>query len=338
MLPQLFTLNLVYWYIPALLAPSIMALAQRWPPGQVRWPVLVAVHAAGAIAYSIVHTAAMLATRAIWFAVDGRVLAPASWWTMGQREYLTQLDWQLMTYLFFVGLGHALTYRRESEARAIDSAHLETRLVEARLQALQRQLHPHFLFNTLNAISQLMRSDVDAADRMIDRLGDLLRMTLKTSGIQEVTVKEELEALQKYLEIEQTRFGPRLRVATNIEASALDALVPNLVLQPLVENAIRHGIAPHARAGSISVEAERKGAHLVLRVHDSGDGPPPERLTALNHGVGLANTRARLEHLYPGKHELVFCRQNDGFSVRITLPFRTREQAEPAVAVREGAA
>src|SRR5438046_8614365 len=115
-----------------------------------------------------------------------------------------------MTYLFLVGLAHAFAYRRESEGRALDAAHLETRLVEAQLQSLQRQLHPHFLFNTLNTISGLIRTDPDAADVMIDRLGDLLRMTLHKSGIQEVPLKEELDVLQKYVEIEPTRFGNRL--------------------------------------------------------------------------------------------------------------------------------
>jgi two-component system LytT family sensor kinase len=322
-LPQLLALNLAYWYVPALLGPAIIALAQRYQLGRVPWSTQIAIHCGGAIVYSIVHTTAMAGVRAVSSMITGRTMVLATWWTMTRREYLMQLDWQLMTYLCFVGLGHALVYRRESEARAVDAAQLETRLVEARLQALQRQLHPHFLFNTLNTISQLMRTDVNAADRMIDRLGDLLRMTLKTSGIQEVAVKDELEALQKYLEIEQTRFGSRLSVTTHVEVSVLDALVPNLLLQPLVENAIRHGIAPHVRPGSITIEAEQRSGRLHLRVRDSGDGPPPDRLTALNHGVGLANTRARLDHLYPRAHEFVFSKQDAGFCVRVSIPFRT---------------
>jgi two-component system, LytTR family, sensor kinase len=140
-----------------------------------------------------------------------------------------------MTYLFLLGLAHALAYRRESEARALDSAHLETRLIEAQLQALQRQLHPHFLFNTLNTISGLMRTDVNGADRMMDRLGDLLRITLHSSGVQEVPLHEELEMLQTYLDIEQTRFGKRLSVTIQIDPETLSAQVPNLLLQPLVE-------------------------------------------------------------------------------------------------------
>src|SRR4029077_9577491 len=134
----------------------IMAVVLRYQLGRVRWSTQALVHVTGALVYSVGHTAAMLATRAILFA-DGRPGTAASLWTWARRDYLRQLDWLLMTYLFLVGLAHALAYRRESEARALSAAHLETRLMEAQLQALQRQLHPHFLFNTLNTISGLMR-------------------------------------------------------------------------------------------------------------------------------------------------------------------------------------
>ena len=208
----------------------------------------------------------------------------------------------------------------------LDSARLEMRLVEAQLQALQRQLHPHFLFNTLNAIAGLMRTDVDAADRMMDRLGDLLRMTLHTSNVQEVPLKEELEMLQKYLDIEQVRLGDRLIVSMVIDPEVLDAQVPNFLLQPLVENAVRHGIAPHARPGSRG-SAVRDGARLAIRIGDSGDGVAPHRLTLLNQGVGLANTRARLEHLYRGDHSLIFSNVNGGFRVSLSIPFSVTGRA-----------
>jgi two-component system LytT family sensor kinase len=243
-------------------------------------------------------------------------------------QYLTQLDWLFVTYLFLIGLAYALEYRGESEARALGASRLETRLVEAQLQSLQRQLHPHFLFNTLNTISGLIHSDVDAADVMIDRLGDLLRMTLHKSGIQEVTLKEELEVLQKYVEIEQTRFGSRLQVSMQIEPQTFDAYVPNLLLQPLVENAIRHGIAPNARPGWIAVHALRDGDRLVVEIRDSGDGLPPERLMALNRGVGLDNTRARLEHLYRTAYEFTFANHERGFSVTVRIPFQIEAPSE----------
>ena len=314
---HIFLLNIVYWYVPALLAPVILELGTRYQIGQSRWYVFTPVHVAGALAYSLLHTVAMFGTRMALMA-DA---PPRGWWFVARIEYLRQLDWLFMTYLFLVGLAHAIVYRRESERRALTSAQLEMRLVEAQLQALQRQLHPHFLFNTLNAIAGLMRTDVDAADRMMDRLGDLLRMTLNTSNIQEVALKEELELLQKYLDIEQTRFGPRLAVQMTIDPETLDALVPNFMLQPLVENAVRHGIAPHSRPGRITISAGRDGERLTIHIVDSGNGVAPHRLTLLNQGVGLANTRARLEHLYRDSHALVFSNVEGGFRVTVSIPF-----------------
>jgi signal transduction histidine kinase len=319
-------LNLVYWYVPALLAPLIVRVATRYQFGRARGWVPLLVHLGGAFAYSVIHSAAMLGTRVLLMHQDPPT---RGWWFAARVEYLTQLDWILMTYLFLVGLAHALEYRRESERRALNSAHLETRLVEAQLQSLQRQLHPHFLFNTLNAVSGLMRIDVEAADRMMDRLGDLLRLTLRASHLQEVPLKEELEMLQKYLDIEQVRFGSRLTVTMRIAPETLSAMVPNFLLQPLVENAVRHGVAPFARPGRIVIDAARDEGRLVMRIRDSGDGVPPHRLTLLNQGVGLSNTRARLEHLYRTDHACVFSNEG-GFCVTITIPFvADRSLADP---------
>ena len=324
---RLLALNLVYWYIPALLAPIIMAFALRHPFDRIRWPRQLALHLTAALAYSVVHTTIMTTVRSLL--LIGQPL-PADY--PGFRNYtllayLTQLDWLLMTYLFLIGLAWALAYRHESEARALNTSQLETRLVEAQLQALQRQLHPHFLFNTLNTVSGLIRTDPDGADRMIDRLGDLLRMTLHKSGIQEVSLKEELDVLEKYVEIERTRFGNRLTIDMQVQPETLDAQVPSLVLQPLVENAIRHGIAPNARPGWIAVHAERDNHELVLQVLDNGDGLPPDRLMALNRGVGLDNTRARLAHLYRDRFEFAFSNLERGFCVTIRIPFDVQAPA-----------
>lgn len=326
-------LNLAYWYVPALLAPVIMSVAMRYQLDRTSWWRQFAVHGTGAIIYSVVHTGTMFAMRALLHAVLAVPQPPRSrpFWTRAGFEYLQQFDWQLMTYLFLVGLAHALAYRGDSERRALESSQLETRLVEAKLQSLQRQLHPHFLFNTLNTIAGLIRTNVNAADAMIDQLGDLLRMALHTSGQQEIPLKQELEALRKYLDIEQTRLGSRLQVRMHIDADTLDAVVPNLLLQPLVENAVRHGIAPHSRPGTIVIEARRQDARLVLNVVDSGYGVPPDRLLALNGGVGLSNTRARLEHLYPDAHEFTFANGTTGFHVTVVVPFRpSLAEAEPA--------
>ena len=324
---RLLLLNLVYWYIPAVLAPLIMAFGLRHPFDRNRWARPLALHLFAALSYSVVHTTIMMAFRVL--VLIGQELPPnfPGWRNYTILSYLTQLDWLLMTYLFLIGVAYALAYRRESEARALNASQLETRLVEAQLQALQRQLHPHFLFNTLNTVSGLLRTDPDAADRMIDRLGDLLRMTLHKSGIQEVSLKEELDVLEKYVEIERTRFGNRLTIDMQVQPDTLDATVPSLVLQPLVENAIRHGIAPNARPGWIAVHASRDNDELVLQVQDNGDGLPPERLMALNRGVGLENTRARLSHLYPERFEFTFSNLERGFCVTIRIPFEVQEPA-----------
>lgn len=322
---QLPVLNLAYWYVPALLAPLIMGLALQYKLGRASWWQQLAVHGTGAIAYSVVHTSAMFALRALLADVVGEPpIAPArSFWVRAGSEYFKQFDWQLMTYLFLVGLAHALAYSRESQRRALEASQLETRLVEAQLQSLQRQLHPHFLFNTLNTISGLIRTNVNAADAMLDQLGDLLRMALQTSTQQEVPLEQELEVLRKYLDIEQTRLGSRLSVRLHIDPDTLDANVPNLLLQPLVENAVRHGIAPYSRPGSIAIEAARQGDRVMLHVWDSGYGVAPDRLAALNNGVGLANTRARLEHLYPGAFVFTFANVADGFRVTVGVPYRS---------------
>jgi two-component system, LytTR family, sensor kinase len=328
---RLLALNLVYWYIPALLAPILMAFALRHPFDRAHWPRQLAIHVGGALSYSLVHTAIMTALRVMLMMGEKRPPSFPGWRNYILLSYLTQLDWLLMTYLFLIGLAYAMAYRRESETRALNASQLETRLVEAQLQSLQRQLHPHFLFNTLNTISGLIRTDPDGADVMIDRLGDLLRMTLHKSGIQEVSLKEELDVLQKYVEIERTRFGNRLNVEMHVQPETLDAQVPSLVLQPLVENAIRHGIAPNARPGWIAVHATREAGELVLQVLDSGDGLPPDRLMALNRGVGLDNTRARLAHLYRERYEFTFSNLERGFCVTIRIPFEVETPAGEAV-------
>ena len=324
---QLLILNAVYWFVPALLAPVVVAITRRYRLGHTPWSTVVAVHVMSATVYSLLHTSVLLITRAALFPAGGRLMSSVSWWSYIQRQYLTQLDWLLATYFFLVGLGHAVAYWREAQDRAVNAERLQRQLVEAQLEALQRQLQPHFLFNTLHTISGLMRSDIEGADLMIDRLSDLLRMTLRTIA-QEVTVKEELELLQKYLEIEQTRFRDRLTVGIDVKLEVLDAHVPHFLLQPLVENAVLHGIAPRARPGRIEIRAARAGRHLALEVRDSGDGVPPVTLAAFNDGVGLGNTRARLQHLYGADHIFVFANlPGGGFAVTVTIPFRAARPA-----------
>jgi LytS/YehU family sensor histidine kinase len=248
--------------------------------------------------------------------------APAVWWlSFAQRIFLQNLDWSLMVYSTVVGLSYALTYYREAQARAVKEAQLETRLVEARLRTLEAELHPHFLFNTLHAISSLVHTNPDAADRMISRLSDLLRITFDRSGSPGVSLQEELEFLQKYLEIEQTRFHDRLTVRFDIDPDTLDAEVPRLILQPLVENAIKHGVSPKPGDGLVEIRSQRHGDKLWVEVSDNGVGLSANGRAKLHSGVGLSNTRDRLDVLYGPAHSIEFSDGTTGLAVRLEIPF-----------------
>jgi LytS/YehU family sensor histidine kinase len=281
---------------------------------------------------SIVHAICMLGVRVMLWP---RVTIPV-WTSYLQRVYLMNLDWTLMVYSTIVGLSYALGYYREAQARAITAAQLETSLVEARLKTLEAELHPHFLFNTLHAISTLVHTNPDAADRMISRLSDLLRITFNRSGAARVSLQEEIEFLQKYLEIEQTRFQDRLQVTYDIDPDTLDAEVPRLILQPLVENAIKHGVSPRSGPGSIHIASSREADALWLEVHDDGVGLADDARARLNAGVGLSNTRARLECLYGEAQALELSDGREGLAVRLRIPFHRApsgsNEAAPRVA------
>ena len=226
-----------------------------------------------------------------------------------------------MTYWAVVAFINARDYHRESQERELTAAQLQTQLAEAQLEALQRQLHPHFLFNTLNTIATLMHRDVHAADEMLVQLSDLLRLTLDRIGTQQVPLNDEVDFLRKYLEIEQRRFGDRLQFIIDVDPHVLDAPVPNLILQPLVENALRHGIGPKVAGGNVDVTARQEGSNLVMTVRDNGVGLSPDKLNAFHSGVGLSNTRSRLENLYGDRHRFEFqTPTNGGLLVTIVIP------------------
>ena len=212
----------------------------------------------------------------------------------------------------------ATSFSRATEERE----QLEARLARAQLQSLRLQLHPHFLFNTLNTINALIGTDRHAAERVVSGLSELLRMSLSSASEQEISLAKELELLAHYIEIQQIRFQDRLTVSFRIDPDARYALVPNLMLQPLVENAIRHGIAPRAAPGHVVVTAARQGGRLELSVVDDGVGESPR--VEHRDGVGLGNTRARLLSLYGSDHRFeAGSASTGGFVVRIEIPFRT---------------
>jgi two-component system LytT family sensor kinase len=241
--------------------------------------------------------------------------------------------YDFMVYMVVLGAGLARNYivryrARLDEARRLqaEAAELHAQLAEARLNALRTQLNPHFLFNTLNAISTLVEEDPRGVRRMIARLSDLLRHTLEGDE-QEIPLARELEMLRRYLDIMEVRFQDKLEVSIETEASLDDALVPNLVLQPLVENAFRHGLALMQTAGRVAVRVVREDGDLVLTVRDNGRGPAKE----VHEGVGLTNTRARLTQLYGARQRLALtAAEGGGALVEVRFPYHTTPQRRSA--------
>ncbi len=238
-----------------------------------------------------------------------------------RRVILRRATFQLPVYWAIVGVAHAFLFYERAKARERRATELAARLAQARLQTLQMQLNPHFLFNTLNSIASLVHENPQAADEMITSLSDFLRLTLKLSDRQEVTLREELDFLDHYLAIEQVRFGDRLRVEKQVEPAVLDALVPVLVLQPLVENAIKHGIEEQSAPGVVRITATQTGDTLHLRVADNGRGISEDE--RFKEGLGLVNTRARLKELAGIAASLkLHTPPEGGFVAELQLPCR----------------
>jgi LytS/YehU family sensor histidine kinase len=237
------------------------------------------------------------------------------------------------TYVPILLVAHATSYYRRFQERQFRAAQLEWQLAKARLQTLKSQLQPHFLFNTLHSISALMLTDVAAADRMITFLSDLLRMSLENDGTQLTTLEREIDFLNIYVAIEMTRFEDRLRVILEISPECLDAQVPHLLLQPLVENAVRHGISKRSSDGEIRVIANRKGHNLDIWIRDNGPGLADASAQQSKNGVGLSVTRERLLTLY-GKKQSCEIRNRDevGAEVYMRIPFQlSAHTSEPEV-------
>jgi hypothetical protein len=239
----------------------------------------------------------------------------------------------VLVYWSLVGLCQAITNFRRSQERERRAAELETRLTSAKLQALRMQINPHFLFNTLNSIATLVYVNPRAADEMLGDLSELLRRSLDSMEEQEIPLAQELEFIGAYLSIEQKRFGERLRVEQSVPDELMKGLVPALMLQPLVENAIRHGIEPRRGPGLISIEAKQEDKHLHLIVRDDGRGLPGGDLNgSVRRGIGLANIQARLRGLYGQDHSFSFGRaEPQGCRVDIHLPFHLEPVHFPAI-------
>ena len=314
-------------YLWAVLTPFIFWVASRFTPDR-RWlrPMLLLLGIGIVLAMLVDHIVAFLHVdlmphphRPPPHPGSGPRMGPIELWFLND----------LLVYLAILAAGIAreyfLRYRARMEETTRLQAHaaqLQAQLAEARLDTLRTQLDPHFLFNTLNAVSALVERDPRGVRRMISRLSELLRHTLEGGREQEVPLRQEMQVIERYLEIMQIRFQGRLELDLRLDPAAADALVPSFILQPLVENAITHGIDQTTAAGRIEITATREGERVVLRVRDSG--PAPAGAPAVE-GVGLRNTRARLEQLY-GEAQSLTLRpaEGGGMVAEVTLPFHTR--------------
>jgi two-component system LytT family sensor kinase len=298
--------SLLEWWLWALLTPVVVWLARRYPLDR-RWPWRqVLIHAAAGTVLAVLKAAAERAMFA---------------WLTGVWTYwlISTLALQFFIYCALVAAAHSVVYYERSRERD----QLAARLADARLQLLSMQLQPHFLFNTLNTIAELVHGDADAADSMVTGLSDLLRRTLELGPAQEIPLDAELDLLGRYLDIQKARFGERLRVTMTVEEEARIASVPVLLLQPLVENAIRHGLNEHLSSGRIHITARRDGARLVITVTDDGLGAAANAGPARER-IGLGNTRARLDALYGSQHRLDLTNAPErGARVLLEIPFRT---------------
>ena len=308
------------------LAPVIFLLARRWPVERPHVQRNLLRHIGAAILVSLVHGL-------IYYAME-RVTGQM--WTGNLSTlnliyiYLTKnLTISVLVYAGVVSLAHGLEYYHRYRDREHRASQLTIQLGKAELEVLKMQLQPHFLFNTLHAISALVHTNPDAADRIITRLGDLLRMSLQSNGTQEVPLRQELEFVEKYADIQRTRFGDRLVLEIGADPDALDAMVPSLVLQPLVENSIRHAVERQEQTAHIAVIGRRRNDRLVLSVADDGPGFPDYVLTPVpGRGLGLANTRARLQALYGADGKLhVGKTESGGALVTLDLPWKLSPHA-----------
>ncbi len=317
--------NASYWGVWALMIPVAVAVAlairrRRWP-----WPLALFAHGAAGAACAGLHVSALAGIDLLLrYGLWRQALTWFQFITELSGSTRLTIEWELTMYAALAAFAYATALQAEVRRHAVSEARLEASLAEARLLSLQRQLQPHFLFNTLHAVSALIRRDPDTAEAMIERLGRLLRTTLRTGAAVEVSVAQDVAALNDYLAIEAVQMRERLTVSFAMDDDVMGAAVPALLLQPLVENSVRHGLQPRGRGGAIHVSARRASDDLCLEIVDDGMGLQPT--AGGGTGVGLANTRSRLEQLYGSRQSFSLAAvESGGVRVRITLPFRLLE-------------
>ncbi len=319
-------LELVYWYVWAAYTPLVIGLAKRFPLTGPRFVRHIAIHTitslmmaplASVTEYFLGHGL----LRSVFRITDPSVLRLLPPFAV---SVLSMSFTGMLTYWLVVGLYQSIHFYQAAMERQTIAAQLETQLSHAELENLKSQLHPHFLFNSLHTIGVLMQEDVDAASRLLICLGDLLRMALERRE-NEITLQSELEFVGKYLEIEQTRFHDRLKVHMDVPPDLLAVYVPSLALQPLVENAIKHGVSVDSAAGRLEITAQRHNGRVRLCIRDDGPGPAPG--SRLRFGVGLANVQSRLKQLYGDESSLELTGGDGrGCEATITIPLRSSHE------------
>lgn len=314
-------LQFTWSYLWALATPLVLWAASRIPIERSNWLRGAWLHVPVSLGLSIIVTA--IGHVFVWL-YWGRTLGRPFSFERMTRFVVLNFSEGIGIYMLIALASYAFSYYRRYRESQLRTFQLEAQLSQAQLQALKMQLHPHFLFNTLHSISALLNKDPESARKMITRLGDFLRLTLENSGSQEVTLEQEMTFLRCYLEIERVRFQDRLVTRVDVPELTLDAKVPNLILQPIVENAIRHGIAPRSTPGLIEIDAERRNSTLRIQVRDNGPGLPNHRTSEImfKKGLGLANTEKRLEQLYGAAHLFDLSDHPEGgLVVTLEIPF-----------------
>jgi len=329
-LVQLLVPSAITWYFWAAWTPVIFLLGRRFRLAGRRWRRTLPIHLLAAALLAVVHTAVVVWTERT-FSINPE-LRSTPYFLMLRSYVLFQFQLELPAYFAILGARSALDYYQRYRERAAAAAQLEAQLAQAQLLALKMQLHPHFLFNTLHAIGVLVESDARAARHMVATLGDLLRLTLADATTQIVPLERELQFLRLYLEIEQTRFHDRLRVRFDVDDDTLKANVPNFILQPIVENAVRYGIAPRSDPGVIEIAARRTANGVELEVWNDGPRLKPGPAGHPVEGVGLATTRQRLHKLYGDPASLAIANaERGGVSVRLRIPVSRSDGRVPAM-------
>jgi two-component system, LytTR family, sensor kinase len=315
---------LINYAIWTLFTPLVLFFCERirrfsWRPGF--W---IAAHSAFAVLILFLIAAAWIP----FTQADGDLAhVPRASWHFVNLLFWQSVAWNLWMYWVIVGIFYGLDYYFGARDAQLRAAQLEGQLAKAELEVLKSQLQPHFLFNTLNMISSLVHTDAASADDMIGDLGSLLRMSLESQAVHEVPLKEEMSALELYLNIQRLRFRDTLTVEIQIDPNTLEARVPHLILQPLVENAFRHGISKRVGPGLLKIESEEKNGILKLRISDNGPGAIAGIGDA---GIGLSNTRARLRKLYGGFAALNLGNSASGFSVELQFPMTVAKNGREA--------